>query len=192
MFVFLDLVIFLELLVDASVVEDAFVVDKGIEEGAFLFVSKEEERAEDERLNRFFDSEEQGRVGAVRRIIAGVEIDRDESGKEDVGQTDGGEDVDLLEFDEVPNAVDEGDGEREPHRNIRAEVIETFAVFAAFAQNEDGSEDVDKNVSQGAVLLLGGGFSGFFGHVKTIEGDSQRARRERALVGKVSRNSYEE
>ena len=65
MFVFLDLVIFFELLVDASVVEDAFVVDEGIEERAFLFVSKEEERAEDERLDRFLDSEEQGRVGAV-------------------------------------------------------------------------------------------------------------------------------
>lgn len=165
---FLDLVIFFELLVDASVVEDAFVVDEGIEEGAFLFVSKEEERAENERLDCFLDSEEQGRVGAVRRIIAGVEIDRDESGKEDVGQTDGGKYVDLLEFDEVPNAVDEGDGEREPHRNIGSEVIEAFAVFAAFAQDEDGSEDVDKNVSQGAVLLLGGGLSGFFGHVKTI------------------------
>lgn len=168
MFVFLDLVIFFELLVDTSVVEDAFVVDEGIEERAFLFVSKEEERAEDERLDRFFDSEEQGRVGAVRRIIAGVEIDRDESGKEDVGQTDSGEDVDLLEFGEVPNTVNERDGEREPHRNIGPEVIETFAVFAAFAQDEDGSEDVDKNVSQGAVLLLGGGFSGFFGHVKRI------------------------
>ena len=107
-------------------------------------------------------------MSAVRWGVAGIEIDCDESGEEDVCQADGGEDVDLLKLGKVPNAVDERDGQSKAHRNVGPEMVETFALFAAFAQDENGSEDVDEDVGHGAVLMLGGGFSAFFGHLKRI------------------------
>ena len=107
-------------------------------------------------------------MSAVRWGVAGIEIDCDESGEEDVCQADGGEDVDLLKLGKVPNAVDERDGQSQAHRNVGPEMVEALALFAALTQDENGSDDVDEDVGQRAVLLLGGGFSGFFGHLKRI------------------------
>ncbi len=103
-------------------------------------------------------------MSAVRWGVAGIEIDCDESGEEDVCQADGGEDVDLLKLGKVPNAVDERDGQSQAHRNVGPEMVEALALFAAFAQDENGSEDVDEDVGQRVVLLLGGGLCCFFGH----------------------------
>ena len=103
-------------------------------------------------------------MSAVRWGVAGIEIDCDESGEEDVCQADGGEDVDLLKLGKVPNAVDERDGQSQAHRNVGPEMVEALALFAAFTQDENGSEDVDDEVGQRAVLQRAIPYCCFFGH----------------------------
>ena len=159
---FLDGSFFLEAFVDAAVIKDSVVVDEGVEEGALLVVSEEEKGTKNERLDRFLEAEEIRGCGATGRIIARIEIDRDYSRKKHVGETNSGEEVDLLDLGKVPDAVKQWDGKCQAHCEVRSEVPKTFSVFAAFTEDENGSQNVDKNVGQGIVLLLGGGFDLFF------------------------------
>lgn len=78
------LVVDFHLLVNASVVEDVFIVNEGIKKRSRGLVGEEEKGAEDEGLDGFFDSEEKRGVLAGFGIVVGKEIDRDDAGEENV------------------------------------------------------------------------------------------------------------
>ncbi len=159
------IVVFLHLLVDAAVVEDAVVVNEGIEKGRGGLVGEEEEGAEDEGLDGFLDTEEERGVLAGLGIVGREKINRDEAGEEDVEDADSGEGIELFVLNEVPDAVDEGNGDGEAHRDVGAEVPGFFAFLTAVAEDEDGEDDIDDDVGERVVLLFGGSFGfGSVGH----------------------------
>ena len=173
-------------------VKNGIVVDEGIEERGGRLVGEDEEGAEDERLDRFLDPEEERGVLSGFGVVGREKIDRNQTGEENVAHSDGREGIQFFMLDEVPDAVSKGDCDSEAHRHVRAEVPEPFSVLAAVAQDEHGQDDIDGDVGERVVLLLSSGRGrGRFvrsGHFMGRR-DTERAR-ERAgpLRKKLSEN----
>lgn len=157
-------------------VKDVFVVNEGIEKRGGRLVGEEEEGAENEGLDRFLDPEEERGVLAGLGIIVPKKINRDESGEEDVTDTDCRKCIEFLVLDVVPDPVGERDGDRQAHCDVGPEVpsfgSSLSRVLAAVTEEEDGQDDVDDDVSERAVLLFGSGSGRFVrsGHFKRCKG----------------------
>lgn len=117
-----------DLALDALDVENIFVVDERAEERGGGAVGDQKERAEDQRLDRFFDAKNECDV-LFGGLIA-PEVDRDEAGEEDGAEANAGENVELLVFHEVPDAVGEWQAECDDHSKRWPEVPRFPLVLA--------------------------------------------------------------
>ncbi len=63
----------------------------------------------------------------------------------------------------MPDAVAEGDGDREAHCDVWSEVPGLVSALATMAQDEHWQDDVDDDVGEGIVLLLSGSSGRVFG-----------------------------
>lgn len=152
------LVVFLHLLIDTAVVKDGLVVNEGIEERGGGLVGEEEEGAENEGLDGLLDPEEERGVAAGLGVVGREKIDRNKTGEENVEDSDRGEGVELFVLNEVPDSVGEGNGNGEAHCDVGTEVPDLFAFLTAMAEDENREDDIDDDVSERIVLLLGSGW----------------------------------